>query len=397
MSSAPPQSRWLAAVGLSARVAIPLFVARLIVDTANRMMYPFLPQFAAGTGLGVAGFGWMLSARAWAGLTGPIFGLAADRFGRRPVLLVALAAVVVGMLGMIVLHDAALLAPMLVLGAASSAFIPAQQALVSDLAPPERRGRALAAVDMSFSLAGLVMLPLLGLAVEGVGWQAPFVAVAALALAAAAPIALMPAGDGPGRAASSQRAAARLQPTAAVAATVGATTAIFLGYAAFFTTWGVWLNQAFALGAAGAGAMANAVGGAEFAGVVLAGLFIDRIGKKRALVGGLGLTMTLTAAWVAAGADLDAARVALVVLGGAFEFTLVALFPVVADQAPRAAATMFALVSVGASVGMAAGSPLGIAVWDSWRLPGVGAVAACALAVGAVLIGWKSRSHPAEG
>jgi len=48
------------------------------------------------------------------------------------------------------------------------------------------------------------------------------------------------------------------------------------------------------------------------------------------------------------------------------------MFPVVAEQAPEARATMFSIVSLGASIGLALGSPVAIYLFQSVGLIGVG-------------------------
>ena len=114
------------------------------------------------------------------------------------------------------------------------------------------------------------------------------------------------------------------------------------------------------------------MGIAEAAGVVISGLFIDRIGKRRGMLIGLALSTLAVLAWLGLEINLTLGLVALVALSGLFEFTLVALFPVVAEQAPEARATMFALMSFGASIGIAVGSPVAIQLWESNGLTGVG-------------------------
>ena len=55
------------------------------------------------------------------------------------------------------------------------------------------------------------------------------------------------------------------------------------------------------------------------------------------------------------------------------------MFPVVAEQAPEARATMFSLVSLGASIGLALGSPIAIVLFQSVGLIGVGGAMLAAL------------------
>ena len=263
---------------------------------------------------------------------------------------------------------------MLLLGIASSAFIPTQQAFVSDQAVFARRARALAAVDISFSLTGMLLVPLMGWMIDTIDWRAPFAVLAVLSAVAIPVIAFrLPAGRHT-RAAGEARPALKamlIRPN--VSAMLIVTVLVFFAFSSFITTWSVWLNQAFAFSAADVGGVATTIGFAELAGVILGGLFIDRIGKRRGMMIGLAAAAAVTVAWMALQTNLGAARIALIGLGGLLEYTFIAMFPVVAEQAPEARATMFSIVSLGASVGLALGSPVAIFLFQSVGLIGVGA------------------------
>jgi predicted MFS family arabinose efflux permease len=181
--------------GIAAGLMIPLFLVRLVMDSSVRMVYPFLPQFAAGAHLSIADYGWMISLRSWIGFLSPVMGIAADRYGQRAVMVFGLAALTLGFIGLLTLSGWWVAAPMLLLGIASSAFIPTQQAFVSDQAVFARRARALAAVDISFSLTGMLLVPLMGWMIDTIDWRAPFAVLAALSALAIPVIAFrLPAG-----------------------------------------------------------------------------------------------------------------------------------------------------------------------------------------------------------
>ncbi len=365
---------WMRFFGISAALMIPLFLVRLVMDSSVRMVYPFLPQFAAGAQLSIADYGWLISLRSWIGFLSPVMGIAADRYGQRAVMVFGLGALTLGFVGLLTLSGWWVAAPMLLLGIASSAFIPTQQAFVSDQAAFARRARALAAVDISFSLTGMLLVPLMGWMIDTIDWRAPFAALAVLSAVAIPVIAFrLPAGRHT-RAAGEARPALKailIRPN--VIAMLIVTVLVFFAFSSFITTWSVWLNQAFAFSAADVGGVATTIGFAELAGVILGGLFIDRIGKRRGMMIGLAAAAAVTVAWMALQTNLGAARIALIGLGGLLEYTFIAMFPVVAEQAPEARATMFSIVSLGASVGLALGSPVAIFLFQSVGLIGVGA------------------------
>jgi len=111
----------------------------------------------------------------------PVLGNLSDRFGRRPVLLFAVAALgidylVMGFaptLGWLFLGRA-------IAGVAGASFTPAY-AYVSDIAPPERRAQSFGMVSAMFGV-GFILGPALGGLLGGLGPRAPFFAAAILSL-----------------------------------------------------------------------------------------------------------------------------------------------------------------------------------------------------------------------
>lgn len=403
---ASPQARGRAALayidrflGVSAPLAATLLLMRVIVDTATRIAYPFIPQFAAGLGIGVVGFGWLISLRSAVGLAGPLLGAAADRFGKKALMLFGLGCVSLGYLGMFALSGWMVAAPMALIGLGTASFVPAQQAYISDQAAPDRRGRALAAVDVSFAVTGVVVLPMMGWLIQAYDWRAPFAVMGGLCVAAGlvAWRRLPPTAPTP-HARGSVGAFKSVLARPNVVAVIATAALLFFAYSNYLTVWSVWLNARFGLTAADMGVVATAIGLAELAGVILAGLFIDRIGKRRGETLGLLGAAVLLAAWALAQQSQLAGIATIVALGGVFEYAIIALFPLVAEQQPESRATVFALMGVGASVGLAAGAPAAAALWEGMGVIGVCATAGAALlAAAGVVSRWmleSSRHNP---
>ena len=115
-------------------------------------------------------------------LFAPILGNLSDRFGRRPVLLIAIAALGVDYLilgfapnlGWLFLGRA-------IAGMAGASFTPAY-AYVADITPPERRAQNFGLVSGAFGV-GFIVGPALGGLLGGLGPRAPFFAAALLSLA----------------------------------------------------------------------------------------------------------------------------------------------------------------------------------------------------------------------
>ncbi len=74
---------------------------------------------------------------------------------------------------------------MLLISLSTTAYLTVQKAYISDQVCYERSGRALAAVDTSFSSAGIIGLPIVGWMLKVFGWQVPIFSLAILSLIAA--------------------------------------------------------------------------------------------------------------------------------------------------------------------------------------------------------------------
>lgn len=111
----------------------------------------------------------------------PLLGNLSDRFGRRPVLLFAVAALGIDY---IVMGSAPTLAWLFfgraVAGIAGASFTPAY-AYVADVAPPDRRAQSFGFISAAFGI-GFILGPTLGGLLGGLSPRAPFFAAAALSL-----------------------------------------------------------------------------------------------------------------------------------------------------------------------------------------------------------------------
>ena len=107
-------------------------------------------------------------------LTAPLSGVLADRYGRRPVLLVSLVLYALGGgVGLIADSIGSLLAGRIVLGLAVAGTMTAAGALVNDLFSGPARGRFLSQQAAFGNFGGAVLMPLGGL-LAAASWRAPF-------------------------------------------------------------------------------------------------------------------------------------------------------------------------------------------------------------------------------
>ena len=115
-------------------------------------------------------------------LLSPLVGALGDRFGRRPVILTVLAALVVDSLLLALAPTVAwLFVGRFVAGGLGAVFAPAQ-ALVADVTEPQERASAFGALGAAFGI-GFVVGPAVGGLLAGFGLRVPFLGAAALAAA----------------------------------------------------------------------------------------------------------------------------------------------------------------------------------------------------------------------
>src|ERR1051325_3255937 len=145
----------------------------------------FMRPMALDFGISAATFGFAIAVQniVW-GVSQPVVGAIADRYGPRPVLIATALAYAAGLLLMLqatafpgALHVAGFLAGIGTAGTAFGVLI----GVVSRATPPEKRSQTVGLVAAAGSLGTLVMAPTGQTLIDGFGWQAALVAYAAIA------------------------------------------------------------------------------------------------------------------------------------------------------------------------------------------------------------------------
>ena len=124
-------------------------------------------------------------------LFGPLIGNLSDRFGRRPVLLIALLVMSADYLVMAVAGTIWLLLIGRLVGGITAATQPVANAYIADISAPEEKAARFGLVGAAFGI-GFVLGPLIGGVLGEFGTRAPFYAAAALALVRPPPPAAPP-------------------------------------------------------------------------------------------------------------------------------------------------------------------------------------------------------------
>lgn len=168
-----------------ARTIIMLLAASVgLMMTGYGIVMPVFAKRLGEFGSGVEALGFMTMAFAIAQfLLAPFMGTLADRFGRRPLILIALAGVVVANIAYLLVESTGgYIAVRFFQGAITAGLLPAAMGVVADIVPEQQRAQWVGILMGSYS-AGFIFGPALGgFLYDQWGFVAPFGLSASLAL-----------------------------------------------------------------------------------------------------------------------------------------------------------------------------------------------------------------------
>jgi len=347
-------------------------LGRLIINTARRFIYPFAAILSAGLGVELLAITSLIALNQATGLLSPIFGPLSDRWGYRAMMLLGLGLVALGMLAMgIAPIYPVLVVAMFLGGLGKSIYDPALHAYAGDRVPYERRGLAIGAIELSWAGSTLITLPLIGFMIErsNDGWQTPFLVLGIgavlffITLAWVIPPTSKRTETSHNTLNIWQAWKGLLQQPVAVGMLLFG---FFLnmGNDMLFVVYGVWLQQDFALTAATIGLATMVIGVAELAGESCTVFFADRIGLRRAMIGGLVLSSLAYLLLPFIGQTLTMALVGLFLIFICIEFTIVTSFSICTELLPLARATMLSAYVAAAGFGRVIGALFAEPVWS---------------------------------
>jgi predicted MFS family arabinose efflux permease len=274
------------------RTVVLLVAAVQFVNILDFMMVmPLGPDFAVALGIstshiGVLGGAYTLAA-AIAGVAGASF---LDRFDRRSALAVAMLGLVLSTAaGGFAVDLYTLIGARLLAGAFGGPATSLSLAIVADVVPPERRGKAVGTVMTAFSLASILGVPAGLRMAEWLGWRAPFFGVALLGLVlTAAALSLMPSlrGHLDGVRASTRAAAARMPFDQLTRTTLLNTALVMLGVFAIVPNISTFLQRNLGYPRADLDTLYLVGGAASFIANRGVGSLVDRFGATRMVAGG---------------------------------------------------------------------------------------------------------------
>ncbi len=346
-------------------------LTRIVLNTAHRMVYPFLAAFARGLGVDITTLSYLMTARPLVGILGPLLATLTDRFGRK-----------VGILAGVGLFTAAaslvLFSPtfpafavaVILMTLGKYIFDVSVVSWLGDRIPYERRGRVIAITEFAWSLAFMLGVPLVGLLLAKGSWNSPFLlftaagGVAFILLSRLIPRDRAPAGISSH--AEEKKSLADILGSKALLPIIASLSIGLFSCAANETVsliFGVWLEDAFGLQIAAIGAASAIIGIAELSGEGLVAAFVDRLGKNRSVL--LGLVVNSLAALVLPwlGRTEAGALVGLLFFYLSFEFAVVSIYPLMTEVLPSARGTIMALNLIALALGRSLGAFTGLQLY----------------------------------
>jgi predicted MFS family arabinose efflux permease len=351
-------------------------LTRLVVSTANRTVYPFLPVIARGLGVSIEMATLAVFARSALGLLGPVLGSTGDRHGRRLALTVGLAIFGGGMALVALLPTYPLFfVGLLVSGAGTIISDSAVYAYLGDRVPYERRGMAMALVEIGWLIGRR-------------DWSAPFLWLALLGWAMAFMLRnILPRDSLSHDARPSLRGGFEqvLSRPAAMACLL-ITLLLLAANQSITIIYGIWFERSFGLRVEELGAASAVIGLAGISGVLMVALLSDRLGKRHTVALGIGLTIIASLGLPVLSGHLTTVLADLFVLYFSFEVAVVAALPLMSELVPGARATLMAGNVAAIAAGDAIGALIGPQLFKIGLVANTTTSAALNLASLAVLI-----------
>ncbi len=352
------------------RIQIFIFTfIRTILNTAHRMVYPFLGVFARGLGVEISTLSLVVTSRSVIGMLIPLISSISEKRGRRFGMLIGISIFALAM-GLVAVSPSLLtvtLALILVM-VGKYLFDPAMQAYLGDRVPYQQRGFAMAVTEMGWSLAFIAGIPLVGFLINIYGWSAPFGLFGGLGLLMFLLIwRFIPKADEHHNPLQSARTNIKAVITSP-AALAGIGIAVWASAANELVNliFGVWLEDSFGLKIAALAAASAIIGLSELSGEGLVAAFTDRLGKPRALALGLIGNALAVALLPFIGKTEWGALIGLFFVYITFEFVMVSHIPLMTEVLPSARATVLSFNLTGHSLGRVIGALLAVLIYQNW-------------------------------
>jgi DHA1 family inner membrane transport protein len=273
---------------------LALAMGGFAIGTTEFVTMGLLPQIADGVDVSIPAAGHVISAYAVGVVIGaPVLAFLGARLPRRGLLVALMVAYAVGNAASAVATSYGLLtASRVATGFPHGAYFGVASLVAASLAPPARKGRAVAMVMLGLSIANVVGVPAATWLGQHLGWRSAFWAVTGLALLTAALVlAFVPSCPGDGDATGRRELQAFREPQVWLTLLAGA-----IGFGGMFTVYSYIAPTVTEVGGLGDGAVPVfllAFGVGMVVGTWLAGELADWSVFRSLLGSSLGLVVVL--------------------------------------------------------------------------------------------------------
>ena len=348
-----------------------VFFSRLMLNLAVRVTYPFLPAIARGLGISFQQAGILVAARHCVGLTGALWGVVSERRGYGWGMMLGLTTLIFGALTVSFSKSFTIaLVGFVLIGISKPVYDPSVQAFVSSRIPYSNRAKALGILEASWAGSWLLGIPLSGLLIAHFGWQSPFSLISISTLLAIFWTTRLEdvtlTNQASIKNAEQNLSAASEVPTGKLGPILILGVSLLMVFANenMVIVYGAWLEEQFNLRVQELGFFSILVGVAELGGELTVVALVDRIGKRKAILGGLALTGLSYVALPFCQRSIYLAAVGLVCMFFLFEFTIVSIFPYVSEMVPTERGKWLAFNYTALVIGRLCGALSGPWLWQ---------------------------------
>lgn len=267
-----------------------LTLISFVVGTSQFVIVGTLDKVAASVDVSVATAGQLITVFALGNAIGtPLVMVATSKMDQRKQLLLALAIILLGIIGVIALPGFGLLmASRVLLGIGTGVFVVTAYGIAAKLAAPGRQGGAMANVVMGYSSSLVFGVPLGRMIASSYDWKVIFWGIGLFSLLAIFAVArTIPVMESEAAVSLSKRLALLKNPR--VALTLGVTFFVFISYSMLNTYITPFLTAVMPTMKEKLSMILLAMGIASLIGSKVGGLLADRIGIVRTLVGSMAV------------------------------------------------------------------------------------------------------------
>ncbi|MGG0791168.1 MFS transporter [Peribacillus simplex] len=267
-----------------------LTLISFVVGTSQFVIVGTLDQVAASVDVSVATAGQLITVFALGNAIGtPFVMVATSKMDQRKQLLLALAIILLGVIGVIALPGFGLLmASRVLLGIGTGGFVVTAYGIAAKLAAPGRQGGAMANVAMGYSSSLVFGVPLGRMIASSYDWKVIFWGIGLCSLLAIFAVArTIPVMESEAAVSLGKRLALLKNPR--VAFTLGVTFFVFISYSMLNTYITPFLTAVIPTMKEKLSMILLAMGIASLIGSKVGGLLADRIGIVRTLVGSMAV------------------------------------------------------------------------------------------------------------